>query len=32
MSGRWNEDWKLPEGSGDILGEDWQETGGDFFA
>ena len=26
MSGRWNEDWKLPEGSGDILGEDWQET------
>ena len=26
MSERWREDWKLPEGSGDILGEDWQEA------
>ena len=26
MSKLWNEDWKMPEGSGDILGEDWQEA------
>ena len=22
----WDEDWQLPEGSGEILGEDWQEA------
>ena len=22
----WNGDWQLPEGSGEILGEDWQEA------
>ncbi len=27
MSGRWNEDWKKPEGSGVILGGDWQDAG-----
>ena len=24
--GSWDEDWQLPEGSGEILGEDWQEA------